>query len=139
MDSLGVFTKLDSLYQYQVPPVSSQPPSFALMMLQMIGMLVLISVVLYILLYSIKKINTKYKKRNEQFGFKLYENFYFSQKQGLSAVAFGKKLYIIGFSNNSVSVIDIIEDEEIISKLTVDKNEPNKFTDFLKNYFNKGK
>ena len=117
--------------------VPTTAPAFGLMMFQMLAILVVISVILYFFLYFIKRLNAGYKKKNEHFSFRLLENFYFSQKQGLSAVSFGKKLYIIGFSNSSVSVIDIIEDEETISKLCLENNNTPKFPDFFGKFFNK--
>ncbi|MCL1827380.1 MAG: flagellar biosynthetic protein FliO [Candidatus Cloacimonetes bacterium] len=126
-DSLGV--TLD-------PLIITNPtsPSFGLMVFQMIVILTLIAVLLYFLLYMIKRINKRYRNNNEEFSFKLLENFYFSQKQGISAIAFGGKLYIVGFSQNSVSVIDIIEDQEVIRKIN-QSNSETKFPEFFQKIF----
>ena len=110
-------------------------PTFGLMMFQMIGTLVILSVLLYFCLYFVKRLNAKFKNKNECASFKQHERIYFSTKQGLSAVSFGKKLYIISFSQNSVNLIDTIEDEETISKLSKENNSNQvKFSDFLKGF-----
>ena len=110
----------------------TNPQSFGFMMFQMIGMLILISIVLYLSLFFFKKINAKYKNKNQFNSLKIHENVYFSTKQGLSVVSFGEKVYIVGFSNNSVNLIDKIEDEQVISSLKEKKQKINKFSDFFK-------
>ena len=132
---------IDSLAYNATDTIVTSPtaPTFGLMMFQMIVLLIVLSVLLYFLLYLVKKLNAKYKNSNDLYSFKLLENFYFSQKQGISAILFGAKLYIIGFSNNSVSVIDIIENEEIITQLTEGKKSGDKFPEILKKFFLKGK
>ena len=114
-------------------------PTFGLMLFQMILMLLLLSAILYFALYFVRKLNYKAKSKNEHFSFKHHENLYLSQKQGLSAVSFGDKLYIIGFSPHSINLIDTIDDPEILAKLTEETSTPSKFVELLKNYFNKGK
>jgi len=128
-DSLSVFVQ-DSL---PIQPLNA--PTFGFMMIQMLGMLILISVVLYLSLYFFKKVNARFKNKNEVLCFKIHDNIYFSAKQGLSAVAFGDKLYIVGFSQNSVSLIDVIEDPDIVSKLTSVSPTPKGFGELLKGYF----
>ena len=132
---------LDSLAYNATDTIVTSPtaPTFGLMMFQMIVLLIVLSVLLYFFLFLVKRLNAKIKNSNETFSFKLIENFYFSQKQGISAVLFGTKLYIIGFSNNSVSVIDIIENEEIINQLTEGKKNVDKFPEILRKFFVKTK
>ena len=129
----------DSLMVNDSEGISFHPPasSFAFMMIQMIGMLIFLSIVLYVGLYFFKKLNAKFKNKNHSVGFKIHENVYFSSKQGLSAVSFGKKVYIVGFSPSSVSLIDVIEDDEIVSSFR-DANKANQanFPNMLKSFFN---
>jgi flagellar biogenesis protein FliO len=106
-------------------------------LLQIMGVLILLSILLYFLLFFFKRLNTRLKNKNEDNSFKIHDNIYISQKQGLSAITFGKKLYIIGFSINSISVIDIIEDEEIIAKLNTEKVLEGKFHSILSSFFKK--
>ena len=113
----------------------ANPPTFGFMMMQMLGMLLLITIFLYLTLYFFRKINAKIKNRNEAICFKIHENIYYSTKQGLSAVSFGNKLYIVGFSQNSVNLIDVIDDAETISKLTEVTQHQRNFTDLMKGYF----
>jgi flagellar biogenesis protein FliO len=132
-----LFADVDSLgigYREELLSLNDSP-TFGFMMMQMLGMLLLISVTLYLALYFAKKINAKYKNKNEAYSFKVHENVYISTKQGLSAISFGKKLYIVGFSQNSINLIDTIEDDEIISQLTLTKTQSKRFSDMLKGYF----
>ena len=112
--------------------------SFGFMMFQMLLTLLIMSVVLYIALYFFRRINANFKYKNKAICFKLHENLFFASKQGISAVQFGNKLYIIGFSVNSVNIIDIIEDPEIIETLNQNQNKQIDFSAFIKNYFTKG-
>jgi len=130
-DTLGFPVQGDLLLQ----PMNT--PTFGFMMMQMLGMLLLISAVLYLGLFFVKKVNAKLKNKNEALSFKVHENIYFSAKQGLSAVSFGDKLYIVGFSQNSVNLIDVIEDPDIIPKLAQTNPQQKKFTDLLSGYFSK--
>jgi len=110
------------------------PPTFGFMMMQMLGMLLFISVCLYLALYFFKRVNARYKNKNEAICFKIHENVYFSTKQGLSAVSFGNKLYIVGFCPNSINLIDVVDDQETISKLTEMPAPHKKFTDLFKGF-----
>jgi len=130
-------TVVDSTHE--VVKVTSNPSaSFGFMMFQMLLTLLIMSVVLYFALFFFRRINSKFKYKNKTVCFKLHENLYFSTKQGLSAVQFGEKLYIIGFSGNSVNLIDVIEDKELINKLAVTEATQSDFTNTIKNYFFKG-
>ena len=120
----------DSLLVDIYQPASS--PTFALMMVQMIGMLILISVLLYLSLFFFRKINAKFKNRSDNTRLKIHENIYFSTKVGVSVVSFGKKVYLVGFSNNSVNLIDKIDDNDIVEELTINKPKEKKFTDYFK-------
>jgi len=133
-DSLAVTDAFGFLDEEEVLNMAN-PPTFGLMMMQMLGMLLFITVLLYLTLYFFRRINAKLKNRNEAMCFKIHENIYYSTKQGLSAVSFGNKLYIIGFSQNSVNLIDKIDDAETISKLTEVTHHQKGFTDLLKGYF----
>jgi len=132
IDTLNIITPLTDSLQAVAP--LPNVPSFGLMIFQMLLMLLVLSVLLYLSLYFFKRLNAKIKNKNEQLCFKLHENLYFSAKQGISAVSFGKKLYIIGFSGNSVNLIDIIEDEEIIASITEEKSNDGKFGSFFRTF-----
>ena len=99
--------------------------------------LLLLTVMLYLTLYFFKRLNTRIKNKNETYSFKIHENVYISQKQGLSAVTFGKKLYIIGFSNNAISLIDKIEDPEIIEAMTAENPNSARFQSIFSSFFKK--
>jgi len=134
------YTSIDTLNTILHENIISDPsgaPTFGLMMFQMIAILIVLSVILYFFLYVVKRINGKMKNNNKKLSFKLIDNFYLSQKQGLSAVLFNNKLYIIGFSTNSISKIDIIEDLEVISQLNVDNTITKKMPEVFKNFFNR--
>ena len=120
----------DTLYVDTIQ--SSTAPTFALMMIQMIGMLLLITVLLYLSLYFFKKINSSFKNKSESSRLKIHERIYFSTKQGMSVVSFGKKVYLIGFSNNSVNLIDEIKDSDIVENLTNNTQKQRKFSDVIK-------
>ena len=132
-------TELDSLAVHPADELilTPVPPSFGLMMIQMIGMLLFLSVLLYLSLFYFKKLSAKYKNKSELSSLKIHENLYFSAKQGLSVVSFGKKVYIVGFSNNSVSLIDKIEDEEVIASLTDKTRDQKKFSDVFRGFWTK--
>jgi len=127
-------TTFDHLFNDDEETLLFTPPTFGFMMMQMIGMLLFISVCLYLALYFFKRVNAKYKNKNEAICFKIHENVYFSTKQGLSAVSFGNKLYIVGFCPNSVNLIDVIDDHDTISKLTEVPAPHKKFTDLFKGF-----
>jgi len=133
------FAEIDTLSSVASEEMISSPtpPSFALMMVQMIGMLIFLSVLLYLSLFFFKKLNAKYKNKSELTSLKIHENLYFSAKQGLSVISFGKKVYIVGFSNNSVTLIDSIDDEEIITSLTQKTQSQKKFSDLFTSIFTK--
>jgi len=137
IDTLNIITPLTDTLQ-AVTPIPNVP-SFGLMIFQMFLMLIVLSVVLYLSLYFFKRINARIKNPNQSLRFKLHENLYFSAKQGISAVSFGKKLYIIGFSGNSVNLIDIIEDEEMIAEICSEKSNEGKFGSFLNGCLRRGK
>ena len=112
--------------------------SFGIMMFQMLFTLLIMSVVLYIALYFFRRVNAQFKHKNKAINFKLHENLYFTSKQGISAVQFGDRLYIIGFSGNSVNLIDVINDKEIIAQFESVQSVKPDFMDTLKKYFFKG-
>jgi flagellar biogenesis protein FliO len=117
---------------------NSQNPSFGLMMFQIIFMLIVLSVVLYISLFLLRRLNNKLKNKNDLYSFRVHESIYLASKQGMSAVTFGDKLYIVGFSTNSINVIDIIDDPIVIGNLTtVSTTTAPKFIDLLKKYFSR--
>jgi len=139
-DSLGVLRALtDTLSADKSPliPTPAPTPSFGLMIFQMLLMLIVLAVFLYISLYLFKRLNAKIKNKNQALCFKVHENIYFSAKQGLTAVSFGKKLYIVGFSGNAVNLVDIIEDEEIINSLKVESASETRFSTFFKKLLNR--
>jgi len=135
IDSL--LTLPDTLSTYIPTPTPS--PGFGYMIFQMLLMLVVLAALLYVSLYLVKRLNAKIKNKNTELCFKLHDNIYISAKQGLSAVSFGKKLYIVGFSGNAVNLVDIIEDEEIINSLKVERPVPTKFASFLNNLLQRDK
>jgi flagellar biogenesis protein FliO len=138
IDSLLAVVDVDTLDTFtQFTPANT--PAFGTMMFQMIIMLLFLSALLYFALYFIRKLNNRYKYKNDSISFKLHENLYFSSKQGISAISFGNKVYIVGFSQNNVNVIDIIDDPEVIATLTTPKPQNNNFIDIFKNFFQKTK
>ena len=112
--------------------------SFGFMMFQMLLTLLIMSVVLYFALYFFRRVNSQFKQKNKAISFKLHENLYFSSKQGISAVQFGEKLYIIGFSGNSVNLIDVIDDKDVIDRLESIQSVKPDFVETIKKYFSKG-
>jgi len=134
--------EIDSLSTngYEAEPfVQPIPQSFGLMFFQMLGILVIITIILYFFLYLVKKFNHKYKHKNEFLSFKIIENVYYSQKQGLSAVTFAGKLYLIGFSSQTVTLIDKIEDTQLIDQIHKDTYQRQKFPDYVAKFFIKEK
>ena len=129
----------DTTDTFTNPIVSNATNDFSFWgsMIRIMFGLLLLTVMLYLILYFFKKLNTRIKNKNEAYSFKIHENVYISQKQGLSAVTFAKKLYIIGFSNNSISLIDKIEDPEIIEAMTVDNPNSTKFQSLFSSFFKK--
>ena len=112
--------------------------SFGFMMFQMLLTLPIMSVVLYFALYFFRRVNAQFKQKNKALCFKLHENLYFTSKQGISAVQFGDKLYIVGFSGNSINLIDVIHDKEIIDRLENTQFIKPDFMETIKKYFTKG-
>ena len=121
----------DTLFTYPDPtfvtPVNT--PTFGIMMLQMIAMLFLLSSVLYFALYIFKKLNSNVKF-NSKNSFKLHGNIFLHSKQGLSAISYGKKIYIVSFSPNSVNLIDTIEDPDLFDNV-INENNYKKFPDIF--------
>ena len=138
IDSLLINTPVaDSILGLAV--VNTNPSaSFGFMMFQMLLTLLIMSVVLYVALYFFRRVNAQFKHKNKAISFKLHENLYFTTKQGISAVQFGDRLYIIGFSGNSVSLIDVINDKEIIAQFENVQNTKPDFMDTIKKHFIKG-
>lgn len=133
IDSLSIFSP------HTENLLKATPPSFGLMMIQMLGMLLLLTGLLYFSLFFLKKVNKTYKNKSDLLTFRVYDKLYISAKQGLTAISFGKKLYIIGFSNNSVNLIDTIEDEDVLGKLSNEKITQSSFSTIFKSYFSKDK
>jgi|GEM_PF-1864932 len=138
----SIFVDIDSLStvstEHSIP--IQNVPSFGFMMFQMIGMLIFLAIMLYAALYFFKKINAKFKNKTSSTSFTIHENVYFNTKQGLSAVSFGNKIYIIGFSQNTICLIDMIDDAEIVSSFKIANNsKQSNFPDLLKAFFTKNR
>jgi flagellar biogenesis protein FliO len=138
-DSLDITALIDTTGVGVTEMIEISPlPSFGLMMFQIIFMLIVLSVVLYTSLYLFRRLNNKIKNKNELYSFRVHENIFISSKQGLSAVTFGHKLYIIGFSANSINVVDIIDDPIVLENLTTTSAQSTpKFIEHLKKYFSR--
>lgn len=116
---------------------SGSAPTFGLMILMLLGMLLILSGVLYFSLYLIRKFNKKLKYPNENLSFNLYDTLYLGNKQGLSLIMFNDTAYIIGFSNNMINLIDKITDEETIQSLKQQKITKQDFKNVFKKIINK--
>lgn len=118
-------------------PEISSTPTFAVMMLQMIGMLLLLSGLLYFSLFFFKKLNTKIRNKDENLGLKIQDTLYFSNKQGLSVVQFNNIVYIIGFSQNSINLIDKITDPALVEAYKNQSDSKKEFKQIFKNFLSK--
>ncbi|MFA7547943.1 MAG: flagellar biosynthetic protein FliO [Candidatus Cloacimonadales bacterium] len=95
-------------------------PSFAIMMGKMIFSLIIISLILYIALRLFKSLNRGLSLKSKN-NIKVIETQPLAYKQLVQLVLISKKLYIIASNQNTIKVIDIIENQEEIEEITNQK------------------
>ncbi len=115
----------------------TNPTTFVWMILMMLGMLLLLSGLLYFSLYFIKKLNKNLKNLDDNFNLKIYDTIYLNSKQGISIILLHKQAYIIGFSSSSVNLIDKITDTELLESLKKQNQNKKDFKKIFKGLINK--
>ncbi len=91
------------------------------LLLPLISLLFILLLVVFVYLYMQKGKKGFFKDKN----MKELSRLYLSNKSFVSIVKVGEKIYLLGISDNSVNLIDILDSLEGINELNIDEKKSN--------------